>query len=176
MTIGSLFLGLALLVLVGLFVARPLLKPDARSRSRLTRHQALVAQKEAVLAQIKSLDFDHDTGKLTDEDYHKSREEFLVMAEDIFRQLDELEQSSELAEPVAGQVSASPTTGIESEIEAAVALHRAQPSALATAINPSQSPISNGKTNYCPECGQPTNADDKFCANCGHKLHDLQHA
>ena len=74
MTIGSIFLGLALLGLVGLYIARPLIKPESRSMPKLTTYQALTAQKEAILAQIRSLDFDYDTGKLTDADYHRQRE------------------------------------------------------------------------------------------------------
>ena len=167
MTIGSIFLGLALAALVGLFLARPLLKTDARSKVKVTPYQALIAQKEAVLAQISSLDFDYDTGKLTDDDYHKTREEFMVVAEDIFRQLDEYEQRGEVVEPA---------TGLDSEIEAAVARRRAQPTPVAPATGPTQSPISNGRNNYCPECGKPTDPNDKFCANCGHKQLQPQHA
>ena len=176
MTIGSIFLGLALLVLVGLFISRPLIRPDARSKPRLTRHQALTAQKEAVLAQIRSLDFDYDTGKLTDADYHKTREEFMVTAEDIFRQLDELEEGSEEPQPLDDAPIAGPTSDLESEIEAAVARHRAQPPAAAPATNLTQPAVSNGKSKFCPECGQPIDPDDKFCANCGHKLLKAQHA
>jgi hypothetical protein len=167
MTIGSIFLGLALAALVGLFVARPLLKTDARSKAKLTPYQALIAQKEAVLAQISSLDFDYDTGKLTDDDYHRTREEFMVVAEDIFRRLDEFEQRGEVVEPA---------TGLESEIEAAIARRRAQPATVVPVKAPTQPPISNGRKNYCPECGKPTDPNDKFCANCGHKQLNPQHA
>jgi hypothetical protein len=167
MTIGSIILGLALAVLVGLFIARPLLKTDARSKSKLTPYQALLAQKEAILAQISSLDFDYDTGKLTDDDYHRTREEFMVAAEDIFRQLDEFEQRGEVVEPA---------TGLDSDIEAAIARRRTQTTPVAPATGPTQPPTSNGKSKYCPECGKPTDPNDKFCANCGHKQSYPQHA
>jgi len=185
MTIGSIFLGLALLVLVGLYLARPLLKPVPRSVSNMTPYQALIAQKEAILVQIRSLDFDYDTGIMNEADYQRQREEFMVEAEDIYRRLDEIEERGDIAEPVTAGLSAGSTADFESEIEAAIALRRSQP---ATPAQESNQPITkvpessqpqpaanNGKSKYCPECGRPTDPDDKFCANCGHKLLNPQH-
>jgi hypothetical protein len=176
MTIGSIFLALALLVLVGLYVARPLIKPVSRSRSRLTTYQALFAQKEAILVQIRSLEFDYNTGKLTDADYHRTREEFMVEAEDIFRRLDELEERGGTVEPASATTATGSTSDFESEIEAAVVRRRSQPAPIAPESSQIQPSVSNGKTRYCPECGRPTDPDDKFCANCGHKLLNPQHA
>ena len=176
MTIGSIFLGLALLGLVGLYIARPLIKPDPRSMSKLTMHQALTAQKEAILAQIRSLDFDYDTGKLTDADYERQREEFMVEAEDIFRKLDELEEHDGASEPVGAALTAGSTSGLEDEIEAAVARRRTQPTTKAPEQVMTQVGTGNGKSKYCPDCGRPTDSNDKFCANCGHKLLNPQHA
>ena len=176
MTIGSIFLALALLVLVSLYVARPLLKPVSRSRSRLTTYQALTAQKEAILVQIRSLDFDYSTGKLTDADYHRKREEFMVQAEDIYRRLDELEDQVATTEQPSATRTTGATSDIENEIEAAIARRRSHPAPEAPVSSQTPQPAaSNGKTKSCPECGRPTEADDKFCANCGHKLLNPQH-
>jgi len=67
MTIGSILLAVALLVGVALFVTRPLFVRDARRRRRMSEYQALQAQKEAVLVEIRALDFDHETGKVAEE-------------------------------------------------------------------------------------------------------------
>jgi hypothetical protein len=176
MTIGSILLGLALLGLVGLYLARPLIKPEPRSMSIMTTYEALIAQKEAILVQIRSLDFDHDTGKLTDADYERQREEFMVEAEDIFRKLDEIEEYGGLVEPVGVALTAGSTSDFESEIEAAVTRRRTQPATTAPEQKLAQPSASNGKSKYCPDCGRPTDPNDKFCANCGHKLLNPQHA
>jgi hypothetical protein len=78
MTIGSIFLGLALLVLVGLFVARPLLTSEGQRKGRFTAREGLQAQKEEILSYIKALDFDFETGKLPEEDYQQQRDHYLT--------------------------------------------------------------------------------------------------
>ncbi len=174
MTIGSILLGLALLLVVGLIIARPLLKPQPRPKSRLTERQALLTQKEAVLTQISNLDFDHETGKVPETDYKQQRAQFMAEATDILRQLDILEGGvSGDGAPAKPQV-ASPARDTEADVEAAIARLRSKPAKEKPAK--AEAATSNGKTKYCPQCGQPTDPDDKFCASCGHELLQPQHA
>lgn len=203
MTIGSILLGLALLVLVGLFIARPIVRPTTTRRSKFNRRQALLDEKEGILVQIRSLDFDYDTGKLLEEDYLRKREAFMAEGEEIFRQLDELEGRAGAAEPVVPAVAteAVATKAVVAErqtrdddIEAAINRRRQKttasaPSAPAKAAPVKDAPVkdgavtdgsvkngSEGEARFCPECGRPTDADDKFCSSCGHKLLQPQHA
>jgi hypothetical protein len=177
MTFGSILLGLALLGLVGLFIARPLIKPDPRHKPRLTEHQALQVQKEAVLTEIKSLDFDHDTGKLPDDEYHERRSELMAEATAILKRLDAFEETAPPAERVLEPQAIAPSGDVEDDIEKAVAGLRAKPvKASPVKAETKQVSGSNGRTNFCPQCGRPTDHGDKFCANCGHKLLKPQHA
>lgn len=177
MTIGSLLLGLALLGLVGLFIARPLFKPNPRRKPRLTERQALQEQKEAVLIEIKSLDFDHDTGKLPDAEYEGRRSQLMAEATAILKKLDALGEAASPAEPVLDPQAVVPRRDVEEDIEKAIASLRVKPVEVA-AVTAEDRPVSgmNGKTNFCPQCGQPTDRGDKFCTNCGHKLLKPQHA
>lgn len=177
MTFGSILLGLALLGLVGLFIARPLFKPDPRRKPRLTERQALLAQKEAVLTEIKNLDFDHDTGKLPDDEYEQARSQLVSEATAILKELDALGEATSAAEPVLEPQAVAPERDVDEDIEKAIASLRAKPVEVA-AVSAETRPVggTNGKTNFCPQCGQPTDHDDKFCANCGHKLLKPQHA
>ncbi|MHB8468579.1 MAG: hypothetical protein ACYDCH_02315 [Gaiellaceae bacterium] len=74
----ALALGAALAVLAVLFVARPFLgdpapvsdrlaEPDALERRRLE----LVEERDRALAALKELEFDHRTGKVSDDDYRE---------------------------------------------------------------------------------------------------------
>jgi rubrerythrin len=175
MTIGSILLSLALLVLVGLFILQPVLLPEERKQRRRSQRQMLLAQKAALLEEVRALDFDHDTGKIPSEVYEPQRAELIALAADVLQKLDAL------GAPAAGETTAvSPTASsatdeIEQaiarlrqtqahEIELAVAQLRQQPAAAKTAVP------ANGKTNFCPQCGRPVDAADKFCAACGHPL------
>ena len=66
----------ALAILVVLWVARPFLREPAPASDRLDepgelerRRLELVEERDRALAALKELEFDHRTGKVTDEDY-----------------------------------------------------------------------------------------------------------
>lgn len=173
MTIGSILLGIALLVLVGLFVTRPLIMPDPYRRRRMTERQKLVAQKEAILTLIRNLDFDYDTGKIPELNYKQQREGLVDQAAEILQQMDELDQTPDTWADVVEMESEKPRTGqlsdIEMDIEAAIEGRRS--SALEVTGQLAEQPEkANGNYRFCPECGLPVSPEDKFCASCGHKL------
>jgi hypothetical protein len=72
----ALALGAVLALVAVIFVARPFLREPAPASDRLdelneaarTRLQ-LVEERDRALAALKELEFDHRTGKVTDEDY-----------------------------------------------------------------------------------------------------------
>ncbi len=143
MTAGSILLGLALLVLVALFVARPLWQGDEQGQRTRTDRQRLLDQKEAILAQISALDFDYDTSKLPAEVYQPQRAALVAEAAAILQRLDALPHHDTR----------------DAEIEAAIARLRGQVTV----------PV-NGHGRYCSQCGTPVDPADKFCAHCGHKV------
>ena len=170
MTTGTILLITALLLLTAVFVVRPFLLPSPKERDRAAtgKRRALEAEKQAVMEQIISLDFDHSTGKLPDEKYQHQRENLMQTAADILRQLDE-------TQPTA-----------EAEMEAAIAALRQKAAApqAAPAPRPAAPPPAtmpaiekNGteqttpvRNRFCSQCGKPTDPADKFCAFCGYKL------
>ncbi len=161
LTPGSLLAALALLLLVSLFILRPTLRPHAFATRPAGRRQALLVRKEAILADMRALDFDHETEKIPTEEYAQRRAELMAQAADLLRQIDEL--------PTGGALS------IDEQIEAAVAARR-------VVVPPTTTPITTtpvaavppaGPTpapNFCSQCGRPVAAHDRFCSACGHKL------
>ncbi len=181
MTIGSILLGLALLVLVVMYVARPLLatrKLRRPRRRRASSRQSLLAQKEALLAQIHELDFDFETGKVPEADYRQQREALMSQATAVLKQIDEVDGEIEAgAAAVREQVDAGGTGDRDAEIEAAVArLRESTPAGAPEIAEKEPAQAGNGQAKFCSQCGQPTDPDDKFCAHCGHRLHEPQAA
>jgi hypothetical protein len=171
MTIGSILLGLALFVLAGLFIARPLFNSDRRSNRKPTTRQSLQLQKEAVLTEIANLDFDYETGNLPEEEYQQQRQNLMADATAILKQLDVLDEGAPVSEPVLAPQSTGPEPVVDDEIEAAIARRRTKPVQAAQApADGSEAKTANGQSAICPQCGQATDPDDKFCANCGHEL------
>ena len=74
----ALVLGAVLAVLAVIFVARPFLREPAPASDRLDepgelelRRLDLVEERDRALDALKELEFDHRTGKVSDEDYRR---------------------------------------------------------------------------------------------------------
>lgn len=178
MTIGSLLLGLALLVGVGLFVTRPIFAGDPHRKRRMSERKALVLQKEAVLTEIHALDFDYETGKISEEEYDQQREVYLEDAAELLKRIDAIDEKYlEIEE--APLPADQPQTEFD-EIEAAIASRRARATKPVPTPVPTQkappAASSTARGNFCPQCGEAADADDRFCAYCGHQLAEPQHA
>lgn len=165
MTAGSILLGIALLAAVVLYLTHPFWGADDQARrQRQTQRDLLLEQKEALLAQIRTLDFDHETGKLPPEYHAVQRAELMAEATAVLQQLDALSGRR----PV-----------VDDAIEAAVArARRRQPvaddaieAAVASARRRRVPVAANGHAaRFCPQCGTAVAKGDKFCAACGHHL------
>jgi len=140
MSIGSILLGLALVVLVVPFIAGPFFQNGQRQKERVESRQddSSGPTKQSALAALRDLDFDFRTGKIAEEDYRSLRQRLAAEAAAAL-------QTSETSHP-----------DWEAEIEAAVrALRGSRYEARRVA---------------CPQCHAPTGADDKFCPKCGTAL------
>lgn len=157
MTTGSILLGVAILLLVVLFVARPLIQRAPVTPLPRTSRQRLLAQKEALLTEISSLDFDYETGKLPPELYQHQRAVMVAEAAAILEQLDSLPQ----------------VVIADAEIEAAITQLRGQAPAAPVVAPPVAVAVSgtgNGHGRFCTQCGSTIDPNDKFCAHCGSKI------
>jgi hypothetical protein len=187
MEIGSIFLILALFLLVSLFIGRPLFEgqkgtvladpPGDHERS------ALLAERDRVINALRELEFDHVLGKIPEEDYPGQRDLLMRRGADILRQLDEVEPGESAIE-------------LEKQIETAIAARKAETELISAAAgngrngsqnrftaSPVASPdddlealIANRRrvrldkaAGFCPKCGGPLQKSDRFCPKCGAK-------
>ncbi len=152
MDLGSLLLGLALLLLVAFIVARPLIEGRRLDEAGPTPADDLLAEREGILAALRDLDFDHAMGKIADEDYAPQRAQLVARGVEALKQLERL--------------------GVEDAIEQAIAARRkARPAREAEAFDFTsfRSGVVRAEA-ACPNCGRLTHPEDKFCAQCGAKL------
>ena len=174
MEIGSIFLILALLLVVGLFVGRPFVdqkKERLVSASDQADHErsALLAERDRVLTALWELDFDNTLGKIPEEDYPLQRFALLHEGADLLRQLDALQPDLDGGD-------------MEARLEAAIAARRMAPGSaspaavLATQEDEFEVMLANRRrarqeksAGFCPQCGQPVQKSDRFCPKCGAK-------
>jgi hypothetical protein len=143
--IGSLFLVLAVALVVGIFVAQPFVRRkkeyqlaqvgDIKSLDH--QRSSLMAQRDRVLTALQELDFDNALGKVPQDEYPQQRSALLKTGAEVLRHLDELSASME-------SEVAQRSTSVEDRIEAAVAARRADARQQADAASPAVAAGSNG--------------------------------
>ena len=89
-SVAVLLFGLAIVLVVALFVAAPLfgVPEPAIAEGTPSEHDRLEREKRQALAAIKETELDHQMGKLSDEDYGRMRERFERQALDALASLD----------------------------------------------------------------------------------------
>ena len=181
MDIGSIFLILAMSVLVAWYVSRPLFerRPVSRAARAVSQAEhdlsALLAERDRVLQMLSELDFDFTLGKIPEDDYPNQRNLLLQRGAEILSQLDALQPEPEPAPAV-------------DRLEEAITARRARQS------QPAAAPRQNGNGvtvpdddlerqiasrrrarqettgGFCPKCGKPVQKSDRFCPKCGARV------
>ena len=177
LTIGSVLLGAALLLIVVLYLARPFAMPDDEEE-RLNREEidGLFLRKEALMRDIRELDDDYESSKIAPELYMRTRPQMVKQAAILMKQLDEHGYVEASVEPpvavnvqsVDAQIEAAvqqlrTPQQLDEQLEAAIRQARQKP-AVSAAVP------ANGATLFCPQCGRRLEPDDRFCPKCGHNL------
>ena len=183
MEIGSIFLILALLLVVGLFVGRPLFDnkreklitaTDAADHQRST----LLAERDRMLTALSELDFDYTLGKIPEEDYPVQRTLLLQKGAGLLRQLDALETEAgagDLGEQLEAAITArrmEPSmagdgTYDRGEVSARLAMPGSAEDEFEAMLADRRRARQEKAAGFCPKCGQPVHKSDRFCPKCG---------
>jgi hypothetical protein len=177
MDIGSIFLVLAILIPVVLYIYRPFMERNNPTASNSEQeYSSLLAKRDQVVATIQELDDDYNLGKIPDEIYPTRRQALLQNGVEILRQLDAYQNTS---------ASATAQDRLESAIETRRQTSGASqnsPRKNGNAVPPvpdddleqkiaSRRRLRQSKTGgFCPKCGKPVQEVDRFCPRCGATL------
>ena len=129
-----------MLFISGLVVA-PLLEGEPADPDSPDGDASPADRREAALDALEELQFEHETGKLSDEDYRRLKEKYARAAVEARREEE-------------GDASSGPGEGPSTEREAA---DREQAE-------------ETGASVHCPECGTEAAPDARFCGRCGTEL------
>jgi len=127
MSLPGLIMGLVIVVGVLLFVAGPLFQRPITTTSddvliEKQRERLLIVY-ERVLGNIRDLDEDHTTHKMSDEDYTNERELWVQRGIQVLKTLDALDAKNMVTTSVSPE---DIDRAIDKRIEAAVAAYRAK--------------------------------------------------
>jgi hypothetical protein len=161
--LGIVAAGLISLLAVG-YVVWPLLQPGPTlplvDDDRLAD---LLVRKDTLLRAIKELEFDHEMGKVSEEDYQRFAARLRRQALGIMEQIDKVAPASAaLDAKLEGEIAHF------RQVQANTASDLAESSARNGGIRRDEaaSAASTG-AKYCSQCGKPVGPNHKFCAECG---------
>ena len=147
--IGAVLLGLVALWLV----LQPLIWPRPGSSLPLEPLDPEETRKGVALAALKEIEFDRETGKLSDEDYESLKTKYTGEAVDALR----------------GEQAGAASNDLEALIAARVRSLRSDPATLPSATPPP--PGTTPSTSpQCDHCGPRPEPDAVFCSSCGRSL------
>ena len=171
-TLGSILLGVALVVLVLLYLARPFVVAEDEA-VRLDREEVdgLLLRRDALLRQVRELDDDMEAAKVAPELYQRVRPQLVKQAALLMQQLDAHGYAAATAD-LDAQIEAAvrrlrTPEELDAAIESAIRAARSEPSAPATPA-PTPAPAAVASLSFCPRCGRRVEADDRFCPKCGY--------
>ena len=139
MGIGTILIGFALLIIVGVVIVAPLLEQRRPAVTPPTPREALELERESTLRAIREIDLDYRTHKLNEEDYKALRAQQVAHGAQVLRELDTLKGEQ----------------GIDAEIESQVAALRRAGDVCSACGNP----VKEGDR-FCAHCGASLRAEE----------------
>lgn len=188
MTAGSIILGIALFIAVLTYLAYPFWgHQEPERRGRRSKAALLTEQKEAILAQIRVLDFDFETGKLPESAHAAQRAQLLAEATAVLQELDALgggppEKSEAAIEAAIARARRPQPAGdddLESAIEAAISRARRKtvaPEAAAPIELAAPTELATLSAGAAPAAAPVLTVADangrqpRFCPQCGQRV------
>jgi hypothetical protein len=168
MELTAIFLSLAVLILVGIYLYAPFMEQRAR---RVTEEEhelsALMAERDRFINSLQELDFDFQLEKIPEDDYPLQRSHLLQKGADILRKIDSLAPQP------------TPVQDTEARLERAIAARRADAAVARVEVSDDdlESMISSRRkrrisksAGFCARCGKPVMITDRFCPSCGKSL------
>ncbi len=154
MLIFTLFAALMASAAAVAYVAWPMIRPGtAPLIAENSQMSELVSRKEATLIAIKELEFDYNTGKLSEEDYQRMDQRLRRQAIGYIKAIDKLA-------PESAQMEGR----MEAEISA---MRKTNKSEQVAASETDRSAGQSIKMSYCTKCGNSLKPTHKFCGICG---------
>ena len=170
------FVAVLLTVLSLVFIAYPLFKqkwslaaPDEDEKFR-----ELHSRRDTTYSMLKELEFDFQSGILTEEDYRDLEARYKRKAISILKDADDLEHGAmaggDFEEPVR-KARLVKSNNLDREVEEEVLkLRQAKGSNVDREVEEEVLKLRQGGAKFCPQCGTKSQEDDRFCASCGTKL------
>jgi hypothetical protein len=134
----------------------------------------LLGRRDAAFQALRDLSFDHEVGKITDEDFVVFEAGLRQNAAESLRALDRWEANADLNADIAlEQAIAARAHAIAGGRRCSQCGNPAAPDDKFCSVCGANLPVAStagAAVAVCPRCGRPFEAEDRFCAGCGQAL------
>lgn len=131
--------------------------------------EQLVARKSVLLQTLRDIEFDHNTGKLSDEDYERLRKKHEIRAVRVMRDLERLRSSGDVDEEIDRELAERLRNRVEQRPDAV-------PGQLDANAVAGDDFGAGPPTRECPACARQLAPDARFCDGCGTELQTADRA
>ena len=188
----SVFFAILITVVAFAFVAYPVLRvrPRAVSVASGDASRELYSKRDTTYAALKELEFDYQSGVLTEEDYHELEARYKKKGVSILKDIDSLEKGPGADDAIEREVqqiraAAGPPepeneaskprrqrhARLDEDVEAEIARLRSSPQErVEDDIERQVRRIRQTRTRFCTKCGARSQPGDSYCGVCGAKL------
>lgn len=159
MNAGAILVGLAFTLIAGIVLADPFLKRRQNSDVKTTFPETSLSDRnQEVLLALRDLDFDFQTGKVTEPDYDRIRSGLIAQAATLIQTMDKREVilEDELERKIRNYRQSLGNVSICPHCSATLLKHANFCSNCGLEVSP-----------HCPGCGNILREGDVFCASCG---------
>jgi len=170
----SVFVAILLTVAAFAFVAYPLwrrrLSPAEPAEDE--RLQELQSQRDTTYSMLKELEFDYQSGLLTEGDYRDLEARYKGRAVSILKGLDRVEQGSDLDDEIEREVLKLRQERRGTAVPSAEGSYQAESPGgdIDEEVEEQVTQLRRGKGRFCSQCGVAVRVDDRFCSSCGASL------
>ena len=178
----TVFIALLLTVAAFAFIVYPFFKQKfgIEDTYRDTELDELHSRRDTTYSMLKELEFDYQSGILTEEDYRDLEKRYKRNGISLLKDIDQLGEGSGLDDEIEKQIgklrrSESKSASLDDDLEKQIGkLRRPQnkPAGLDDDIEKQtekmRQPASGAR--FCPQCGEKHQANDRFCTHCGTRL------
>lgn len=156
---GTVILSLLFAFAALAYVLWPIVRQDAPPLlAEDDRFTDLLARKDRALRSIKELEFDHQVGKISDEDFQRFNYRLRHQAIALIQQVEKLT-------PATNEVDEAIEAQIAKLRQVSAPARHVTPATNGTTVTATEPATATGR--YCTECGTKLEPGFKFCASCG---------
>lgn len=157
----TVFIALILTVAAFAFIVYPFFKQKygITDTYRDTELEELHSRRDTTYSMLKELEFDYQSGILTEEDYQDLEKRYKRKGISLLKDIDQLGEGPDLDDEIEKQIgklrrSENKPASLDDDLEKQIGKLR--------------QPASGAR--FCPQCGEKHQANDRFCIHCGTRL------